>query len=170
MPTHDFVDIGDVLNYEFLQGTIKSIDASTDTCVVTVGASDYPALIFWHPDPECVLRDNGAIQGSAQSFCEGDEVIIMRKKNAQTLYDAKVLTGGQPRFRVMIKWKQIAIDPSFISLCDQMIARIQQEKVYATQFREFVYSDIVPWLESWIGKKIRGGSSGGAAFTDPLMY
>ena len=51
-----------------------------------------------------------------------------------------------------------------------MIARLQQEKVYATQFREFVYSDIVPWLESWVGKKIRGGSSGGAAFTDPLMY
>lgn len=48
MPTHDFVDIGDVLNFEFLQGTITAIDSATDTCTVTVGGSSLTALIFYH--------------------------------------------------------------------------------------------------------------------------
>jgi hypothetical protein len=48
MPTHDFVDIGDVLDCEFLQGTIASLDSSTDTCTVTVDGSTYDAVIFYH--------------------------------------------------------------------------------------------------------------------------
>lgn len=47
-PTHDFVDIGDVLKHEILTGTITAIDSATDTCTVTVGGSSLSALIFYH--------------------------------------------------------------------------------------------------------------------------
>ena len=48
MPTHDFVDIGDVLKHELLQGEIKTIDTATDTCTVSVGGTVYSALVFYH--------------------------------------------------------------------------------------------------------------------------
>lgn len=48
MPTHDFVDIGDVLNYELLQGTITSIDAATDTAVISVAGQSLNAVFFYH--------------------------------------------------------------------------------------------------------------------------
>lgn len=164
MPTHDFVDIGDVLNYEWFQGTIVSVDASTDTCVVSVDDQNYASLLFWHSEDGGELRSNGAIKGSASNFSAGDEVIFMHKIGSDRVEDAKVFTGGQ-MLRVMIKWKQIAIDPSFIALCDQMIARMEQEKIYAAQFKAFIDSDIIPWIDSWVGKKIRAGG-----FIDALMY
>lgn len=48
MATHDFTDIGDVLNFEFLRGTITSVNKTTDTCVVNVGGSMLDALLFYH--------------------------------------------------------------------------------------------------------------------------
>jgi len=48
MPTHDFVDIGDVLSWECHRGTIETLDASADTCTVNVDGSTYPAVIFYH--------------------------------------------------------------------------------------------------------------------------
>ena len=48
MPTHDFVDIGDVLKHELLQGTIVTLDTATDTCTVSVGGVVYSALVFYH--------------------------------------------------------------------------------------------------------------------------
>jgi hypothetical protein len=48
MPTIDFKDIGDVLNYEYRQGTIVSVNGADDTCVVTVDGSSTTALIFYH--------------------------------------------------------------------------------------------------------------------------
>jgi hypothetical protein len=48
MPTHDFIDIGDVLNYELLKGKIVTIDPDTDTCTVNVEGSVVTALIFYH--------------------------------------------------------------------------------------------------------------------------
>jgi hypothetical protein len=94
MPTHDFKDIGDVLNYEFLQGTIATIDTATDTCTVSVGGSVIPALLFWHSSPDDVLRSNGAIEGAAENFGEGDTVVVMKKIGGSELSDSKVLYGG----------------------------------------------------------------------------
>ncbi len=48
MPTHDFVDIGDVLNWECLRGTIAAPDSSADTCTVAVDGAAYNAVIFYH--------------------------------------------------------------------------------------------------------------------------
>lgn len=102
MPTHDFIDIGDVLNYEFLQGTIASIDESTDTCTVTVGSSIIPALLFWHGTNEDVLRSNGAISGAASYFSVGDSVIVMCKKHGINAADNKVITGGTASGKVWV--------------------------------------------------------------------
>jgi hypothetical protein len=48
MPTHDFIDIGDVLDRKFVIGTIKTVDAATDTCTVSVGGNTFDALLFYH--------------------------------------------------------------------------------------------------------------------------
>lgn len=50
VPTIDFIDIGDVLDYEIIRRTIKSVDGATDTCVLAAD-DDYAkeaALIYYH--------------------------------------------------------------------------------------------------------------------------
>lgn len=92
MPTTDFIDIGDVLNYEYLQGEIKTLDESTDTCTVKIGSSVYSALVFYHCEPDSVLRSNGAIQDGATGFAIGDQVVVMKKKvDSPALADVKVI-------------------------------------------------------------------------------
>ncbi len=85
MPTHDFVDIGDVLGFELLQGTIKSVDESTDTCTVTVGSSTLDALLFYHCKPDSILRANGAIEGAALGFFSGDEVVVLKQSSGSSI-------------------------------------------------------------------------------------
>jgi hypothetical protein len=68
MPTHDFIDIGDVLDYEFVQGTILAIHPKLDTCEVAIGGETLSALMFFHIRPNSVLRSNGAIVGAASEF------------------------------------------------------------------------------------------------------
>ncbi len=48
MPTIDFKNIGDVLNFELLRGTIVTLDSATDTCTVSVGGSVVTALLFYN--------------------------------------------------------------------------------------------------------------------------
>jgi len=79
MPRINFPTIGDIEDYEFLQGTIRTIDSSTDTCTVEVDGSIIPALLFYHCLPDSQLRENGAIEGSAAGFSEGDSVIVQLK-------------------------------------------------------------------------------------------
>ena len=85
MPTHDFANIGEVLDYELLKGTIISIDPSTDTCMVTVGGSGVNALLFYHCNPDSIIRDNGAIEGAAAGFDKGDSVIVMKKSDGSII-------------------------------------------------------------------------------------
>lgn len=77
MPTHDFENIGDVLNFEILKGKITAIDSATDTCTVTVAGSSREALIFYHCNPDSIARDNGAIEGGAAGFKVDDEVVVL---------------------------------------------------------------------------------------------
>jgi hypothetical protein len=77
MPTHDFTDIGDVLNYELLKGIITAIDSATDTCMVNVGGVVVPALLFYHCEPDSIARENGAIEGASGGFSVDDEVIVL---------------------------------------------------------------------------------------------
>ena len=48
MPTHDFKDIGDVLDFELLKGTIATLDTDEDTCTVLVGGQTVAAVLFYH--------------------------------------------------------------------------------------------------------------------------
>ena len=44
----DFLNIGDLLNYDLMRGTIVTLDSATDTCTVSVGGSVVTALLFYH--------------------------------------------------------------------------------------------------------------------------
>ena len=46
MPKLNFSNIGDLQDYRFLVGTVKSIDSDTDTC--TLNEISGTALIFYH--------------------------------------------------------------------------------------------------------------------------
>jgi len=49
MPTIDFRNIGEVLNYEFLRGTITEIDTIFDTCTVTIDGFPVELVpLFFH--------------------------------------------------------------------------------------------------------------------------
>jgi len=85
MPTHDFKDIGDVLNFDILRGTITAIDSVTDTCTVSVGGASREALLFYHCEPDSIIRDNGAIEGAAAGFAVDDEVIVMVRKDQEVI-------------------------------------------------------------------------------------
>jgi predicted transglutaminase-like cysteine proteinase len=81
MPTHDFIDVGDVLNFDIIRGTVVTIDSVTDTCTVTVGGDTLTALLCYHCDPDSVARDSGSIEGAADGFEVGDEVIVLKRKD-----------------------------------------------------------------------------------------
>jgi len=76
MPTINFENLGDVLDYTFCTRVIESVKSEDDTCVLSSGET---ALIFYHCTPEAELRSNGAIEGSASGFSAGDEVIVLLK-------------------------------------------------------------------------------------------
>jgi len=48
MPRFNFGTVGELQDYQFLRGTIKSIDSATDTCTVDVDGSVVSALLFYH--------------------------------------------------------------------------------------------------------------------------
>ena len=81
MPTHDFIDAGDILNFDIIRGTVVTIDSTTDTCTVTVGGDTLTALLCYHCEPDSIARDSGAIEGAASGFEVGDEVIVLKRKD-----------------------------------------------------------------------------------------
>lgn len=85
MPSHDFSNIGDVLDFDILRGTITAVDSATDTCTVSVGGDSLEALLFYHCEPDSILRDNGAIEGAAAGFAVDDEVIVMVRKDREVV-------------------------------------------------------------------------------------
>jgi len=91
MPTIDYIDIGDVLNCEYLQGEIVTLDDSDDTCTVRIGGDILSAIVYYHCEPTSALRSNGAIEGGATGFVVGDSVIVHKKKNVESISDIKVI-------------------------------------------------------------------------------
>jgi hypothetical protein len=79
MATHDFTDIGDVLNFELLRGIVTAVNENDDTCTVTVDGKSVTALLFYHCESGSVMRESGAIEGAALGFTVGDEVIVLKK-------------------------------------------------------------------------------------------
>ena len=95
-PTHDFNNIGDVLDFDIVKGTIVSVDDAADTCVVSVAGRNLDALLFYHCEPDSVLRDNGAIEGAAAGFGEDDEVIVLVKKDREVVKVIGHVGGPKP--------------------------------------------------------------------------
>lgn len=90
----------------YLTATIATVDSENDTADFT-GIGKCPAgvdiPIFYHCEPDSVLRDNGALEGAAGAFSGGDEVIVQCEVVSSTVYKplrvmgfvdkAKVCTG-----------------------------------------------------------------------------
>lgn len=105
-PKLNFTDIGDLQDYRYSVRTIKSIDSTTDTCVLnklddttgtppTPGDEERVAKIFYHCAPDSVLRgpsDAGyekgynAINGGAAGFVVGSGVVVLQKYDKTKTY------------------------------------------------------------------------------------
>jgi len=86
MPKMNYENVGEVLKHEFLRGIIKTVDSETDTCTVEVSGRTVDALLFYHCEPESVIRDNGAITGAAAGFAKDDAVIVQTNRDDPTEY------------------------------------------------------------------------------------
>ena len=86
MPRKNFRNFGELQQYEYVPGVIDAVDGETDTCAVTVGDSSYSGVpIYYHCAPDSPLRDNGAIEGAAAGFAEGDAVVVLRQRRPEAL-------------------------------------------------------------------------------------
>jgi hypothetical protein len=83
MPKINYKDIGEIQDCRYSLATIKSVDTSTDTCVLDTGDT---ALIFYHCTKDSTLRDNGAVENGATGFAEGDKVVVLRKIDGSKIY------------------------------------------------------------------------------------
>lgn len=96
MATIDFVNIGDVLEYEFATGILQSINLDDDTGTALVNGAVLPVVFFYHCQddgyPAQTIRSNGALSGAAMGFIKNyhdwyykipatDKVIVMKKKD-----------------------------------------------------------------------------------------
>jgi hypothetical protein len=83
MPKYKHENFGHVQNHIFAKGVITAVDGENDTADVTVegyeSGSDVP--LFYHCEPDSEERGNGAIEGAASAFNEGDEVIVQLEVN-----------------------------------------------------------------------------------------
>jgi len=101
VPTINFRNIGDVLDFDLVRGTIVTVDPVTDTCTVNISGSTAAALLFYHCAADSYLRDNGSINGAAAGFNAGDEVIVMKKYDDSVIKvighaDGKTHSCGSP--------------------------------------------------------------------------
>jgi hypothetical protein len=152
MPTHDFKNIGDVLDFELLRGTIKTVDSATDTCTVDVDGSTVDALIFYHCKPDSIARASGAIEGAAGGFKVGDEVIVLKKYDGSAIKviahtDGVHRCGGE---------EYVVITASFASMAESatMVWKCSENKI---EINPCPSTDSA-YLE-WLSKKTDTGSN-----------
>jgi len=86
MPKKNFKNIGALQGYEYVAGVIDSIDGGNDTCGLTIGEDTFADVpIFYHCNPESEERDNGALEGAAGAFADGDDVIVLRQREKEQI-------------------------------------------------------------------------------------
>lgn len=90
MPTLNYENVGALVEYDYLQGTITALYPEDDTADVTLkykedGEDKEEALnavpIFYHCDDESEARSNGAISGAAAGFIVDDNVVVLVGRN-----------------------------------------------------------------------------------------
>jgi hypothetical protein len=96
MPAHEFEDIGNVLDYDYYQGTITEITSDDDTCKVDIAGEVVDAVLFYHCTKDSPLRSNGAIEGAAAGFAVGDTVYVMRKNDDSEIKVVAHTDGVRP--------------------------------------------------------------------------
>jgi hypothetical protein len=99
MPTLNYENVGALVEYDYLQGTISALYPDDDTADVSGVCGNLSRIpIFYHCHPDSVARSNGALEGSASGFREGDLVVVLKtsgdaKSNLYSLDKIK-LTGS----------------------------------------------------------------------------
>jgi hypothetical protein len=158
MPTHDFENIGDVLDFEILKGKITAIDSAADTCTVDAAGSSREALIFYHCKPDSIIRDNGAIEGGAAGFKVDDEVIVMINSDASVIKVIGHIDGIRkcelPIIYIDLGSKCILWDVEKEQICEDILldSSTSEEPEYATF--PCAKNTITKWIASQQGKEV----------------
>lgn len=153
MPTHDFKDIGDVLGFDILRGTITAIDTTTDTCTVTVDGASLTALLFYHCAPDSILRDNGSISGAASGFAVNDIVIVLKKHDGSMVKVIGHIDGiRRCELYVQIKFSAVTINYDFINLGLDRVSDIQRQRDYTWELKYNLIPDILDYYDLFLGK------------------
>lgn len=185
MPTHDFNNIGEVLDFQILKGKITAIDSAADTCTVDVAGSSREALIFYHCNPDSIARDNGAIEGGAAGFKVDDEVIVMINSDNSVVKVIGHIDGIRscelPIIYISLGNKCILWDVEKEQICEDILldSSTPEEPEYATFPCD--KNTITKWITSQQGKEVsasdifmnncgRNGYSGVGSFPQLCSY
>ncbi|MBZ0158391.1 MAG: hypothetical protein K8I29_19510 [Alphaproteobacteria bacterium] len=85
MPLANFSNLGEVIDAPLFKGTITSLDSGNDTATVEVtipeiyggGVRSFAGVpLFYHCSDGAAQRGNGALEGAAAAFSEGDKVFV----------------------------------------------------------------------------------------------
>ncbi len=90
MPLKNFANIGELQQYEYLQGNITGVDKKSDTCNITIGESSFDGVpIFYHCNPDAEELPNGALKNGAKAFEEDDDVVVLSELIDGTIESGK---------------------------------------------------------------------------------
>ena len=74
------LDLGEVTATRYLDGVIKKVYPTDDTCDLTINGVEYPKVaVFYHCEKNPEVRSNGALYGAAAAFSVGDAVIVQTR-------------------------------------------------------------------------------------------
>ena len=76
MPKLSHSNLGAVQKTAYLSAVITSVDPENDTACFTGIVSGANIPIYYHCSHDAEERDNGALEGAAGAFVEGDEVFV----------------------------------------------------------------------------------------------
>jgi hypothetical protein len=95
MPTLNYENIGALVDYEYLHGTIAALYLEDDTADVSgVCGALSRVPIFYHCTDTSIARSNGAIQYSAQAFSVGDGVVVLKGSASANNFESRYYVIG----------------------------------------------------------------------------
>jgi hypothetical protein len=90
MPTLNYENIGAVMEYDYLQGTITALYPEDDTVDLSGLCGVLSRVpVFYHCKPDSVARSNGALTGAVGGFKVSDLVVVLKtsERARSDLYD-----------------------------------------------------------------------------------
>jgi DNA-directed RNA polymerase subunit K/omega len=91
-------NIGGAVDSRFRKARILKVHPEDDTADIELVDTDEKYLkvpIFYHCEPEAKQRNNGALEGAAAAFEEGDIVYVKFKKAGEKLQNPVIVAGEE---------------------------------------------------------------------------